>query len=529
LGEGRVNGLRFDRDGTLWVATEGGLSRVKNGRVTTLTSGNGLACNSVHWVIEDDHHSFWLYTACGLVRIARTELEAWAADPKRTIQATVYDSSDGVRSRAAAMAFGLQIAESADGKLWFASYDGVSVIDPRHLPFNKLLPPVHIEQITANRKKYDAASHVRIPPLVRDLEIDYTALSLVAPEKDLFRYKLEGHDRDWIDAGNRRQVFYTNLGPRNYRFRVIACNNSGVWNEAGDSLDFSIAPAYYQTTWFLASCVAAFLALLWGLHRLRLHQIAREFNARLEGRVDERLRVARDLHDTLLQSFHGLLMRFQAAHNLLPGRAADARQVLETALDDAAQAITEARDAVQELRSSTVISNELAKAVEVLGKELAEQQGAANGDETAFSVEVEGTPQELHPIMRDEIYRITGEAVRNAFHHARARRIEVEIRYDARELRVRVRDDGTGIDASVLSQEGRAGHFGLGGMRERAKRIGGQLEVWSEHGAGTEVELTILASIAYGTPASRRFGLLGARWGRIHEQRTGSDSRADGR
>jgi signal transduction histidine kinase len=228
-------------------------------------------------------------------------------------------------------------------------------------------------------------------------------------------------------------------------------------------------------------------------------------NARLDERVTERMRIARDLHDTLLQSFHGLLPRFQAAHNLLPGRAVDARQVLQTALDDAAQAITEARDAVQDLRASTTVTNDLAKAIEVLGEELRAHQTSANGAATDFSVRVGGTAQHLHPMLRDEIYRITGEALRNAFHHARARRIEVEIEYDTRQVRTRVRDDGIGIDATVLSQEGRPGHFGLRGMRERSKRIGGQLDVWSEHGAGTEVELTIPASVAYGGHVGRRF------------------------
>ena len=247
LGEGRVDDLQLDRDGTLWAATEGGLSRVKNGRVATLTSKNGLPCDTVHWVMEDDDHSFWLYTACGLVRIARTELDAWVADPKRTIQTTVFDSSDGVRSHALTSGYSPRVAKSADGKLWFLPCDGVSVIDPRHLPFNKLPPPVHIEQITADRKTYDASSNLRLPPLIRDLEIDYTALSLVAPEKIRFRVKLEGHDPDWKDVGNERKAFYNDLPPRNYRFRVMACNNSGVWNEAGASFDFSIAPAYYQT------------------------------------------------------------------------------------------------------------------------------------------------------------------------------------------------------------------------------------------------------------------------------------------
>ena len=203
MGAGIVIGLQLDRDGTLWAATEGGLSRVKNGRVATLTSKNGLPCDSVHWMMEDDDHSVWLYMACGLVRVARAELDAWVADPKRTIQTTVFDISDGVRSHCRSSGYSPRVAKAADGKLWFLTGDGVSVIDPRHLPFNKLPPPVHIEQIIADRKTYEASSNLRLPALIRDLEIDYTALSLVAPEKNRFKYKLEGHDSDWKDVGNR--------------------------------------------------------------------------------------------------------------------------------------------------------------------------------------------------------------------------------------------------------------------------------------------------------------------------------------
>src|SRR5258705_6645612 len=275
LGEGRVKDLRFDQNGTLWAATEGGLSRLKNGHVATLTSKDGLPCDAVHWVMEDDAHSLWLNMPCGLVRIARSELDAWAAAVdkgeylKRTIQATVFDSSDGVRSHSDVGGYTPHVAKSADRKLWFTGLDGVSIIDPRHLPFNKLPPLVHIEQVTADRKTYwqnwsgDASSsHPKLPPLIRDLEIDYTALSLVVPEKVLFRYKLEGWDQDWQDAGTRRQAFYSNLPPRNYTFRVMACNNSGVWNETGTSLNFSVAPAYYQTIWFRSACVIALLGLL---------------------------------------------------------------------------------------------------------------------------------------------------------------------------------------------------------------------------------------------------------------------------
>jgi signal transduction histidine kinase len=427
------------------------------------------------------------------VRIARPELDAWVADPKRTIRASVFDSSDGIRSRAIVTGYSPHVAKTADGKIWFLTDDGVSIIDPRHLPFNKLPPPVHIEQITADRKKYETSSNQRLPALTRDLEIEYTALSLVAPEKIRFRYKLEGHDPDWQDAGNERKKSYTDLPPRNYRFRVMASNNSGVWNEAGASFDFSILPAYYQTRWFQASCVAAFLALLWGLHRYRLHQIAQRFNTRMEARVDERTRIARELHDTLLQSFQALMIHFQAVDNLLPpGKGKDA---LEKVLDRADRALVEGRNAIQNIRSSTTVTNELSHAVTALGEELAGSHDGETGPAT-FRVSVEGTPRDLRPILRDDIYRIAREALQNAFRHAQASQIEADITYGDSLLRLRVRDDGKGIDPKHL-QAGRDGHWGLPGMRERAQQIGAQFEMWSEVGAGTEVELRIPGSIVY--------------------------------
>jgi signal transduction histidine kinase/sugar lactone lactonase YvrE len=493
LGGDRVNGLQLDRDGTLWAATQGGLSRIKNGQVATLTSKNGLPCDTVHWAMEEDDHSFWLYTACGLVRIARPELDAWVKAPKRVIRYTVFSESDGVRSHPIAPGTSPPVAKAADGKLWFLVSRGVSYVDPRHLPFNNLPPPVHIEQITADRKKYETSSSQRLPPLIRDLEIEYTALSLVAPEKIHFRYKLEGYDRDWKEVVNERKAFYTNLDPRSYRFRVMASNNSGVWNEAGTFFDFSIAPAYYQTAWFRASCVVAFLGLLWALHRFRLHQIAQRFNTRMEARVDERTRIARELHDTLLQSFQALMIHFQAVDNLLPpGKGKDA---LEKVLDRADRALVEGRNAIQNIRSSTTVTNELSHAVTALGEELAGSHDGETGPAT-FRVSVEGTPRDLRPILRDDIYRIAREALQNAFRHAQASQIEADITYGESLLRLRVRDDGKGIDPKHL-HAGRDGHWGLPGMRERAQQIGAQFEMWSEVGAGTEVELRIPGSIVY--------------------------------
>jgi len=276
LGSGRVNAIQLDRDGTVWAATDGGLSRIKEGRIKTLTSGNGLPCDVVHDIIEDDAHAFWLKTACGLVRIAFSELEAWIADAQHRIAVTVFDTSYGVRSHAGVYDFGPRVARTADGKLWFLPLEGVSFIDPRRLPFNQVPPPVHIEQIVADGKSYEASSGLRLPALVRNVWIDYTALSFVAPEKVRFRYKLDGQDSDWREVVNDRQVQYTNLPPRRYRFRVIAANNSGVWNEQGDTLEFTIPPAWYQTLWFRSLCAAVFFLLLWTFYRLRVLELRRE-------------------------------------------------------------------------------------------------------------------------------------------------------------------------------------------------------------------------------------------------------------
>jgi len=251
----------------------------------------------------------------------------------------------------------------------------------------------------------------------------------------------------------------------------------------------------------------------------RSRQLAKEFNIRLDERVDERTRVARELHDTLLQSFQGLLLRFQTASELFPKRPADAKQTLDSAIEQAAQAITEGRDAVQGLRSSTAVTNDLALTVSTLGEELT--GGETNPNAVEFHVGVEGTPRDLHPILRDEVYRIAGEALRNAFRHAQARRIEVEIRYDQRQFGLRVRDDGKGIDSRLPNDDARPGHYGMRGMRERAKLLGGKITVWSELDSGTEVELSIPASKAYATVDGRRRSRLAEKFaGKLVEKDT---------
>jgi len=506
LGKGIVNDVSVAPDGTVWAATDGGLTRIKDGHFTTLASKSGLPCDAVHAAIVDDDGATWIYTTCGMVHIARSDFDAWtaAADlgkPAPTVRMTVLDDADGVAGFLTPGSTATpHLTKARDGKLWFLSVDGVTVVDPRHLHANTLSPPVQIEAIIADRSPYDASSTVHLPPLVRDLEIDYTALSLVAPEQNQFRYKLRGHDSDWQNVGARRQAFYTDLPPGTYHFQVIASNNSGLWNEDGASLDFSITPAYWQTNWFRVLCVVTSIALLWALYLLRVRYLARRFSMTLNARVNERTRIARELHDTLLQSFQGLLLRFQTVFEMLP--IGQAKELLGSTVNQAAEAIAEGRDAVEGLRTSTTETNDLADAIRRLGEEIAKEVG---NNELILRIEVHGEARNLHPIVRDEIFRITGEAMRNGFRHAAAKQIDVELRYDARYLRVRVRDRGKGIDPKILSEGGREGHFGLQSMRERASIIGGELTVWSAPHAGTEVELTVPASRAYSAARFRIF------------------------
>ena len=245
------------------------------------------------------------------------------------------------------------------------------MIDPSKLS-QKAFPAVtYVDSVIADRREFSIKDDLTLPSHPRDLQIDYTSPTFPIPQRVKFRYRLDDYDRDWHEAGTRRQAFYTDLPPGKYSFRVIASNSDGVWNESAARLGFFIAPAYYQTNWFRALCAAAFLALLWAAYQLRVRQLAAQFSMRMEERVSERTRIARDLHDTLLQSFQGVLPRFQAAIYKLPEHPADDRETLEAAVDQASQAITEGRDAVQGLRASTVEKNDLALAIRGVAEELA--------------------------------------------------------------------------------------------------------------------------------------------------------------
>jgi signal transduction histidine kinase len=347
-----------------------------------------------------------------------------------------------------------------------------------------------ITGLSIDETKAPLADDVALPPHTTDLQIDYTATSLAMPQHVRFRYKLEGVDADWKEAGARRQAFYTNLGPGAYQFTVLAANEDGVWTAEGRSLAFSIAPAWYQTQWFRLLCVLAAIVLLALAYRLRINQVMVAMRARLEERLMERERIARDLHDTLLQGLQGLTLHFQAVAARIP-KNEPTHDMMEEALTLADEVMVESRNRVKDLRASTQMQGDLPAALAAIGQPLAQEQA------TKFSVAIEGAPRKLHPIVREEAFSIGREALLNAFRHAGARKIEVEVSFKPGDLRVRVRDDGCGIEPDVLESGGRSGHWGLIVMRERASKIKGHVEIWSRKGDGTEIELRVPASMAY--------------------------------
>jgi signal transduction histidine kinase len=429
------------------------------------------------------------------VHIAADEVAHAREDPQYQVRYELLNYLDGLTSSPEQLRPVPTAVESSDARIYFATRGSVVWVDPANIARNTLPPPVWIRSVTVDKKVYNDVDTLRIPAHSQNVEINYTAPSLLIPQRVRFRYKLEGFDKDWRDAGVRRQAFYSKLPPRTYTFRVTASNNDGVWSETGASFTFSIPPSFTQSVLFKALCVVAVFGLLWLLYTIRLRQFTAQVKARLYERLAERTRIARELHDTLLQSFQGLLLHFQRARNLLPERAAEAIQTLDRALDGAEQAIVEGRDAIHDLRSPAPAALGLAEEITSLGEELVAENG--NKDAAQFRVLIEGTAQTLNPNVHIELFRIAREALRNAFGHSRARRIETEIAYSNNLFRLRIRDDGKGIDRDVRNRSERIGHWGLVGMRERAERLGGELEVWSEPGAGTEVDLRVPASIVY--------------------------------
>ncbi len=489
--------------GDIWIGGTSGLQRFDGQRFITLGTASG-ELRDISGIIERSNGDLWLNQRSGVVLISREEISKFKQTPRYSVQFEVFDTLDGMPGAPLPATRLPSAIEASDGTLWFTTSAGLAWLDPDNIPRNHVVPNVLIGSVKADDKTYGSSKRLTFSSHVQNLVINYTALSLSMPERVRFRYMLEGFEKDWQQAGVRRQAFYSQLGPGEYRFRVVACNNDGLWNWEGATCPFTITPAYYQANWFRGLVVLAVLIALAGLYQLRLRQLGYQQQLRYEERLGERTRIARELHDTLLQSFQGLILRFQAVKNMLPARPTQAAEALAVAIDRAAEAITEGRDAVQELRTDQSSKTGLVESLAAAGREF-----EANNAHTAeglqppkFRLVLEGKPRNVHPTVHENLYRIAREAVSNAFWHARAANIEVDIRYDGRMLRLRVRDDGIGMDPRFLLDGRRTGHWGLPGMRERARSVGGHFELWSEIRKGTEIEVTIPGTIAFKTPGN---------------------------
>lgn len=487
LGHGLISDLHAGRDQTLWIATEKGLARLRDGVVHTLTITNDPLCNRIRAIAEDRSGGLWLDTACGLVVVSASDLTGWSLDSSKKVYPRIYNYQDGMVSHPTTGGYFRRAARSNDGRLWFAVLKGVAVSDPGRIPANPVPPPVEIEEVRADRKAFSVSSGLTLPALTRELEIDYAALSLVAPEKVLFRYRLEGFDRDWKNVGARRQAIYTNLPPRHYQFKVIACNNDGIWNNEGASLDFVIAPAFYQTGWFYALCGGCLFSLGYTASRLRVRYVANKLKMTFEATLAERNRIARELHDTLLQNISGFALQLDALMKTVVQDPHAATGILRELRKQAEEWLRETRESVLDLRANASGGQDLVAALRAAGGQI------ISGSAVGFRIGATGKQQAVPAALQDQLVRIEQEAVRNALRHGGPTDIRVQVAFmRGKRIRMQIRDDGSGFDLEQAWQKN--GHYGLATMQERAKQVGGEFRISSQPGSGTEIE--VIAPIA---------------------------------
>jgi signal transduction histidine kinase/ligand-binding sensor domain-containing protein len=480
-----VNCLLEDSTGTVWIGTGDGLAFFASGRVQVPPGWPASLHEQVFGLAEDRLGRLWIATSRRVLRAKRDELR----DPRRgSADVMEYGQSDGLLSTEAAKRH-RSVVVDLFGRIWFSMSRGLSVVDPVRATSSAAPLAAHIEALSADGLSYDLPTPRPIPPGPRRVTFTYSGVSLSAPDEIRFRYRLDGFDPGWSEPVSAREAVYTNLGPGTYQFRVTASNREGLWSGAEAAVGVAITPRVWQTPWFRFTSALAGALVLLGLYRLRLHRLTRQLGMRFEERLAERTRIAQELHDTLLQGLLSASMQLHVAvDEVTPESPAKAR--LGGILELMGRVIDEGRNAVRGLRSAEHDFDDLEQSFSRVRHEL------GIGDGVAFRVIGEGQARPLNPLIRDDVYRIGREALVNAFRHSGATRIEVGVECGRRQLRVLVRDDGSGIDAEVL-RGGRDGHWGLSGMRERAERIGGRLRVWSRPGAGTEIELSVPGHVAF--------------------------------
>ncbi|MET0247147.1 MAG: triple tyrosine motif-containing protein [Sphingomonas sp.] len=471
----------------VFVSDDGGLVRLRGDEIKRLDDKRFPWLIWLRAMVQTEGGETWLVAAGGIYRVATADLDRAFQDRRAPLPYRLFDRQDGLLSAAQHPGFkGTQIVEGGDGRIWFLNRQGAGYFEPAKLKPNPLAPPIAIRSLTSGGNRWRDPASLVLPAGTRALDIGYAGLSFIVPQRLHFRYQLEGVDTDWVDAGARRLASYTNLEPGRYRFRVIAANADGIWNRTGATLDFEIRPTFWQSTPFKLLCAFGLLGLIWACYVLRLRTVAARIRLRMTERFEERERIARELHDTLLQGIQSVTLRFQRVVDELPAQQ-PARGSLLQALDVADQVIAEGRDRVQDLRSRQH------DALEPLLRELVAQQLFEPGVEIGLSES--GRRRRLEPLALDEIARLAGEALTNIRRHAGAARVEIGIRYGG-SLRLQIADDGVGIDPAVAGA-GKPGHFGVRGMRERACKLQATLVIRPIPDHGTELVLTVPGRVAY--------------------------------
>ncbi|MAM56498.1 MAG: histidine kinase [Salinicola sp.] len=450
----------------------------------------------------------WLHTQTGVLQIPAGEIARVLEEPGHRVRFRRFEGDDDLPNDAFRIHPVPTAIRGQDGRLWFATVAGVVSVDPSRSQDRSPPPEPRITTLTADTSRYPLASPIAseasLSARPRRIAIDYTAIDLARPDSVRFRYRLRGYDTRWHDAGNRRQAIYTRLGPGDYRFEVEASSGSGVWNPRPASLILHIAPAFYQTWTFRGLCLLLVTVLLWAGYRYRMRLAAAQLRTRLETRHAERERIARELHDTLLQSIQALVLHFQAAADKMPIDD-PARQAMARALDRADEVIEEGRDRVMSLRHASAGVG----LAECLSRVCLERPGARD---LVCQVTTQGNPKPLRSRVESEAYWIGHEALCNAFHHADATRIIVTLCHAPDGFSLSVSDDGAGIPGHYLTPSGRPGHWGLPHMHERARQLGGNLELDSQADLGTTVRLTVPAALAYRYHPSRHHPSRRRRW-----------------
>jgi two-component sensor histidine kinase/streptogramin lyase len=478
LASGIVQAIYEDSAGSMWIGTREGLSRVRNGRWTTWTAKQKVPSGGIQAMTEDGCGHFWLVTPAGMLLLQLEDLERTPDGAPASLSFSTYGPDDGIRMADIPGTANPRIARSADGRLWISTVDGVATINPASIRINTVPPPISIEQLTIDGKPMDVtAPGIRFRG--RGVQIDYTALSLTSPEAVRFRYQLEGLDQDWVEAGTRRQIVYANLSPGNYRFHVIASNNDGVWNQEGAVLSFRCEPYFYQTRLFGALCLCVLGLSVYGIVRMRIGQIRSRFQLVLA----ERTRLTREMHDTLLQGFAGVVYQLEAASRQSTTAPDLSKRRVERALEQADQSLREAREALSSMRLSALENSTLSEALLATGKQILE------GTPIRFDMDLNGRVRQLPYDIQANLYIIAREAINNALNHAKPQSVNLELAYSRDSVRLIVEDDGVGFDPDNTPI--REDHWGLGGMRERARLIGARLTIHSERGLGTRITVMV--------------------------------------